>query len=197
MALVSVAAPELVQVVLGSEWMATVPVLTVLALAGARETVCSVFGSMMRAKGAGRLIFRYEWLATGAQLAGIVIGLQFGIVGVAVGLTAVGFGLMPVLLTIQRRLAGVSVRSQIGRLLPPVHAAVWGALAYLAVRLLSDSPLVIMLAGAFGYALVVMLVLWLAHRRALIRVLQAAREIATPGRRRSGAGPVPASPAST
>ena len=136
MALVSVAAPELVQVVLGPEWRATVPVLTVLALAGARETVCSVVGSLMRAKGAGTLIFRYEWLATGTQLAGIVIGLQFGIIGVAVGVTVAGFALMPVLLAIQRRLAGVSIRAQVGRLLPPVHAAAWGALAYLGLRLL-------------------------------------------------------------
>ena len=79
------------------------PVLTVLAIAGARETVCSVIGSLMRAKGAGTLIFRYEWLATGTQLAGIVIGLQFGMLGVAVGVTVAGFALMPVLLAIQRR----------------------------------------------------------------------------------------------
>jgi O-antigen/teichoic acid export membrane protein len=183
MALVSVAAPELVALVLGAQWQATVPVLTVLALAGARETVCSVVGSVMRAKGAGRLIFRYEWLATGTQLAGIVIGLQFGILGVAVGVTAAGFALMPVLLVIQRRLTGVTVRDQVARLLPPVHAAAWGALAYLGLRQLSDSALVIMVVGVFGYAAVVMLVLWLAHRRALVRVLQTAREILTPGRR--------------
>ncbi len=197
MALVSVAAPELVHVVLGPEWRATVPVLTVLALAGARETVCSVVGSLMRAKGAGTLIFRYEWLATGTQLAGIVIGLQFGIVGVAVGVTVAGFALMPVLLAIQRRLAGVSIRSQVGRLLPPVHAAVWGALAYLGVRLLlEDSSWAIMLTGAFSYALVVMVVLWLAHRRALVRVLQTAREVVAPARSGRGSGSVPRSPAS-
>lgn len=182
MALVSVAAPELVAVVLGEEWQATVPVLTVLALAGARETVCSVVGSLMRAHGAGQLIFRYEWLATGMQLAGILIGLQFGILGVAIGVTAAGFALMPVLLVIQRRLSGVSVRSQLGRLLPPVHAAAWGALGYLGLRLLSDSNLVILVAGAFGYALVVMIVLWLAHRGALVRVLKTAREVIAPTR---------------
>lgn len=184
MAFVSVAAPELVQVVLGPEWRATVPVLTVLALAGARETVCSVVGSVMRAKGAGTLIVRYEWLAAGTQLAGIIIGLQFGILGVAVGVTVAGFALMPVLLGLQRRLTGVSLRAQLGRLLPPVHAAVWGALAYLGLRrLLGDSALVILLTGAFGYALVVMVVLGLAHRIALRRVLQATREIITPAPR--------------
>jgi len=197
MVLVSVAAPELVQVVLGPEWEAAVPVLTVLALAGARETVCSVVGSVMRARGAGKLIFRYEWLATGAQLAGIVIGLQFGILGVALGLTAAGFALMPVLLVIQRRLTGVSVRSQLGRLLPPVHAAAWGALAYLGVKLLSDSALVIMLAGAFGYALLVMSVLWLAHRRALVRVLQTAREVIAPTGSGRGTGRAAPSPVSS
>ena len=182
MGLVAVAAPELVRLVLGAEWSATAPVLTVLAIAGARETVCSVVGSTMRARGAGALIFRYEWLAAGTQLAGIVIGLSFGVLGVAVGVTAAGFVLMPVLLLIQRRLTGVSIGLQVGRLVAPAHAAVWGALAYLGVRLLVDGRLLTLLLGAFSYALVVMIVLWLAHRRALVRAVQAARDILIPAR---------------
>jgi O-antigen/teichoic acid export membrane protein len=187
MGLVAVAAPELVGLILGPEWSATAPLLTVLAIAGARETVCSVVGSTMRARGAGTLIFRYEWLATGTQVAGIVIGLSFGVLGVAVGLTTAGFLLMPVLLLIQRRLTGVSIGQQVGRIVGPVHAAAWGALAYLGVRLLADGVLLSLLAGAVSYALVVMVVLWLAHRVALVRAVHAARDILIPAR------PAPAS----
>lgn len=182
MGLVAVAAPELVLLVLGVEWSATAPVLTVLAIAGARETVCSVVGSTMRARGAGTLIIRYEWLAAATQLAGIVIGLSFGVLGVAVGLTAAGFVLTPVLLLIQRRLTGVSIGQQVGRLVAPAHAAVWGALAYLGIRLLADGLLLTLLVGSFSYALAVMIILWLAHRPALVRAVQAARDIAIPAR---------------
>jgi PST family polysaccharide transporter len=134
----------------------------------------------MRARGAGALIFRYEWLATGTQLAGIGIGLAFGVLGVAIGLTVAGFLLMPVLLLIQRRLTGVPFGQQLGRMLAPVHATVWGALAYLTIRLLGDGLLLRLLAGAVGYALVVVGVLWLVHRPALVRTVRAAREILIP-----------------
>ena len=90
-----------------------------------------------------------------------MIGLSFGVLGVAVGLTAAGFLLMPVLLLIQRRLTGVLVSQQVGRLVAPVHAALWGALAYLGVRLLADGRLLTLLMGSFSYALAVMIVLWL------------------------------------
>lgn len=187
MGLVSVAAPELVELVLGPQWRATAPVLTVLALAGARETVCSAVGSVMRAKGAGKIIVRYEWLAAAIQLAGIGIGLQFGVLGVAIGVTVAGFALMPVLLALQRHLTGVPIRAQLGCLVAPVHASLWGAGGYLAVRALGGDPLLTVLAGGFGYAAVVMSVLWIAHRRTLRRALSTMRGVVAPAHPRPGA----------
>lgn len=189
MVLVSVAAPELIHLVLGPQWSAAAPVLTVLAIAGARETVFYVTGPLMRSRGAGRLILGYEVLATVVQLAAIVIGLSWGILGVAWGWTLAGFCLMPVQLLIQRRLCGVRLGEQLGRILPHVHASLWGAALYLVVRLSGFGPLVVLLLGTLAYLAGVLAVLRFVHRRALGRAWAAATEILTVrGPARAGAG---------
>jgi O-antigen/teichoic acid export membrane protein len=177
MVLVSVAAPELLGLVLGPEWAPAAPILTVLAIAGAKETVFYVTGPLMRARGAGKLIFRYEVLATVIQVGGIVIGLNGGVLGVAWGWTIAGFVLMPVQLLIQRRMCGVRLGAQLGRILPHAHASAWGAAAYLGVRLIGAGQLVTLLVGVPAYLLVVFLVLRFVHRKALARSLAAAAEI--------------------
>ena len=189
MVLVSAAAPELIHLVLGPQWSAAAPVLTVLAIAGARETVFYVTGPLMRARGAGRLILAYEVLATVVQLAAIVAGLSWGVLGVAWGWTVAGFCLMPVQLLIQRRLCGVRLGEQLGRILPHVHASLWGAALYLVVRLSGFGPLVVFLLGTLAYLAGVLAVLRFVHRRALERAWAAATEILTvrgPARARAG-----------
>lgn len=164
MALLAVASTDLVAVVLGSAWLPAAPVITVLAVAGARETVFYVTGPLMKATGQVSLLVRYEVLATAVQVGGIVIGLRFGILGVAVGYAAAGFALTPVLLAIQRRLSGVAITDQLRAVGPPVHAAAWGAVTYLGIARLGMTETVTLLAGSAAFVLVAALVLGLAHR---------------------------------
>lgn len=177
MCLVAVSAPELIELVLGRAWLGAAPLLTVLAVAGARETIFSLPHSVMRAKGAGHWLLRYEFLATAAQLTGIVVGLRFGAVGVAVGYAAAGFAVSPALLRIQSRLAEVSVRAQLGRLLAPLHATAWGVAAYLAVGALVEPLVLHLIVGAGLYLLVGGVVLRFCHPRALRRTIGAVAAI--------------------
>jgi O-antigen/teichoic acid export membrane protein len=171
MALAAVASTELVRVVLGSSWVAAAPILSVLAVAGARETALQGTQSLMRAMGRGKLILRYELAAAVVQLTGIVVGLQFGVLGVAVGLTAAGFALTPALLMIQKRLAGLSYRVQLGAFAPGVHSSLWGVLAYLAVELTDQGALLTLVLGTLAYGAVALLVLRLVHPSTWSRVV--------------------------
>ncbi|GAA2107724.1 lipopolysaccharide biosynthesis protein [Microlunatus panaciterrae] len=177
MVLVAVAAPEMISVVLGDRWLPTAPILSVLAIAGARETVMSTTQSLMRAMGRGKLIMRYEIVATSVQLTGIVVGLQFGLLGVAVGLTTAGFLLTPVMLLIQRNLSAVRIRDQLRTMLPAVHGSLWAAAAYLLVRLIGWHDAWTLVLGIVSYLVVGLAVLWLAHRKALRRTVVAAKGI--------------------
>lgn len=183
MGLLAVASHEVVVVVLGREWLPAAPLLTVLSVAGARETVLYVTGPLMTATGRVTLLVRYELLATAVQVAGIVIGLRWGVLGVAVGYTVAGFLLSPVLLLIQRRLAGVTARSQAAALLPPAHGTLWGVGAYALVALTDLGPLATLLAGGAAYVAVVAAVLGTLHRTATARALGRLAAV-LPGRRR-------------
>ncbi|WP_374947774.1 lipopolysaccharide biosynthesis protein [Agreia sp.] len=192
MVFISCAAPELVRLVLGPEWLPAAALIAVFALGGARETIFYITPALMKAFGRTTLLLNYEFLATGLQVAGIIVGLQFGVFGVAVGYTAVGFALIPVLLGIQARISGVRVRTQLAAILPAVHASAWGAAAYLCVGLL-DLPLIAHLAvGAAAYVVLALAVLLVVHRRMTIRFIGRAGEIlgsrrATPDPRESAA----------
>jgi O-antigen/teichoic acid export membrane protein len=195
MGLLAVMSADLVVVVLGEDWLPAAPLLTVLAIAGARETIFYVTGPLMKATGRVSMLVRYEVLATVVQVGGIVIGLQFGVLGVAVGYTTAGFLLTPVLLLIQRRLTGVSLREQLRAMWPPIHASMWAAAAYLAVSATDLPPLGTLLLGGACFVAVGALVLAVAHRRSsaivaarLIRVLPGRRRGTTPAGAGGGEG---------
>lgn len=167
MAFVACAAPDLVDLVLGPDWQPAAALVSVLAIGGARETVFYITPSLMKGLGRGALIVRYEILAAVVQVGGIVIGLQFGVFGVAVGYAAAGFVLTPVLLGIQTRLTGVSVKSQLGSILPAAHAAAWGAAGYGLWSLAGAGSLGQLLGGLVIFASLALAALRVFHRRML------------------------------
>ncbi|MBG0738335.1 lipopolysaccharide biosynthesis protein [Paeniglutamicibacter antarcticus] len=158
------ASAQLVNLVLGKEWLAAAPLLSVLAIAGARETIFFITPSLMRGMGKAGLNLRYEVLATIAQVSGIVIGLQFGLLWVAVGYAAGGFVLIPFLLVIQSKLCGARISTQLATVWPPVHASLWGAAAYFLVARLDVDGIVEILLGFLAFAFTAVLVLFIAHR---------------------------------
>jgi len=179
MVLVAVASPQLVGVFLGPAWTPAVPVLAVLAIAGARETVFQVTGTLMKAMGRGRLLLGYEVGALVVQLTGIVVGVQIGVVAVAVGLTAAGLLLTPVQLAIQRSLAGVGIGSQLLTVAPALHVSGWGAAAYVLVSHTGWPDLAVLMVGSVAYAVTAIVVLRLAHVEVLRRTTGAVRGIVT------------------
>ncbi|WP_115790093.1 lipopolysaccharide biosynthesis protein [Arthrobacter silvisoli] len=177
MVYVACAAPELVHVVLGDAWAPAAPIVTVLAIGGIRETLFYITPSLMKGLGKGRLIVRYETLAAVVQVGGIVVGLQFGLLGVAVGLVGFGFLLVPVLLAIQSRLSGLRIRRLLGALFPALHSSLWGAAAYLAVRLLEWPAPATAAGGLLAFILAGTAALFLFHRKHLKQFLSQARAL--------------------
>jgi PST family polysaccharide transporter len=192
MGLLACASPQVIVVLLGERWLPAAPLMTVLAVAGARETLFYLTPALIRATGRAGLGLRFELLSTAVQVAGIVVGLLFGVLGVATGYAVAGFALTPLLLLLQRRLTGVAIRSQLRAILPPLHATAWAVAAYLLLSgALSGLPAAATLvAGGIVYAAVTVAVLLLAHRAWLGRVLPRIAAIA--GRRPARAAAVPA-----
>lgn len=148
---VSCASEELVLLVLGPAWHTTAAILSIFALAGAREAIFYVTPSLMKATGHAALNLRFEIFSTLMQVSGIVIGLQFGLIGVAAGYAIAGLLITPVLMLIQRRLAGLGLLQQLKALTPPIVCGAAGAAGYLLVAWLGSSTLTVLLAGTIAY----------------------------------------------
>ncbi len=134
MALVAASAPQVVLLVFGHDWTPAVPIVQILAMVGALQAVYQPTTTpLILGLGHASLNLRLAWLTTVVATAGIVAGLPFGALGVAIGYTSATALLIPVEWFVRRKLLGLSVRGQIGMLAPGVHVAAWVAAAYLLV----------------------------------------------------------------
>jgi len=105
----AVIAPEFVPVVLGQNWEAAVPVLQFLSLAGVGATLQTLNWSTVQAMGRPGVMLRFRLFSTPVTVIAFVIGLHWGIVGVAASFAVSRFILTPVSTYITCRTLGVSV----------------------------------------------------------------------------------------
>jgi PST family polysaccharide transporter len=148
MAMIAVTAPVSVPLVLGEQWAPAIPVLMIFAIGGARQSVTTVNTSVMMGMGRSDISLKFSLVAAATQLTAIVVGLQGGIIGVAVAFTAAGFLLTPLISVIQKRVAGFGYRHQLSALLPAMHATLWLVVVYETTVLLFGTSLVTASVGA-------------------------------------------------
>lgn len=190
MALIAAGAPAAVPIGLGNDWSPAVPVLQILAATGARQAVYSVTAPLMLGLGRADLHLRFSLAAATGQMVGIVAGIPFGILGVAVGYSVAGFLFTPVMIEIQRHLIGSTRKSQLACVLPPLHAAAWAIIGYCAV-LAYDSSASGIVAATFIGSMVYVLVLGAIHKSYVSAVLRDARLLVLPGGKRKGTPEAP------
>jgi PST family polysaccharide transporter len=76
-------APDLVHVVLGDRWHAVIPVLQILAGVGLVQSLQRLNGDIMQARNRTGLLLRFSIGAFAAHLVAFIVGLRWGIVGLA------------------------------------------------------------------------------------------------------------------
>ena len=134
MALVAAAAPQLVAILFGKAWEPAVPIVQVLAMVGAVQAIYHPSTTpLVLGLGHAGLNLRYSVLTTIVSTVGIVAGVPFGPLGVAVGYAIASALLVPVEWIIRRRLLGIPLREQALTLVPGVHVALWAAVTYVLV----------------------------------------------------------------
>jgi O-antigen/teichoic acid export membrane protein len=189
MALISAAAPQLILILFGHKWLPAVPIVQVLAVTGALQTIYQpTTAPLVLGLGHARLNLRYAWLTTLVATTGIVIGLPFGAFGVAVGYTIAAALLLPVEWWIRRRLVGLTLRSQAATLWPGLHVASWTAAAYLLIAIIvPEHDLAVLMLGLPAAVLVAVGVLRVAHSGQLAELLHLGYRLTGRNGRQSGA----------
>ena len=92
----AIVAPDFVNVVLGSAWDDAIPVIQILALVGLIQSLQTLTGEVLLALGRANWLFRFTILWFCGTVGAFVLGLQWGIVGVAACLAVVTVLIEPI-----------------------------------------------------------------------------------------------------
>lgn len=160
--LLVVAAP-LVSALYGPAWVAAVPVLQILCIAGIAQSICNPVGWIYLSQGRTTLLFWWGVLGSGAIVLAIIIGVAFGgIESVAWAYSAANVLLIGPCLAMAGQLIGMRVRDVITGVsgIFACAAAMGAGVALLALALPSDWPdwlrlLIQITAGVTVYATLV------------------------------------------
>jgi O-antigen/teichoic acid export membrane protein len=179
MALVAAAAPQLVTILFGEAWEPAIPIAQVLAMVGAVQAIYRPSTTpLVLGLGHAALNLRYALLTTAVSVVGIVAGIPFSPLAVAVGYAAATAALLPVEWIIRRRLLDMTLRSQVRTLIPGAHVALWVALTYTIAAVGVGGPDIVVLAAGSVLAVGVGLgVLRLAHRSQLSELAHVASRL--------------------
>lgn len=117
-----VVAEPLVLAVFGAKWSAMVPLLRIFSVAGLVGSV-ALESTVLSSLGRANLRLRIEGFCRLNLLAGIAIGVSWGVRGVAIGFTLASLvNWFPLVATARRRL-GFSINEYVGHLAPPLACA--------------------------------------------------------------------------
>jgi PST family polysaccharide transporter len=123
MLVVSVLAPQFVAVVFGPKWLAAVPVLQVLAVTGALQAITTAGGSVLMGTGRSDLSLRWALIPLVICVSAFVIGLRWGVFGVAAAYSVATVLITPFLVRAVGSQAGFGFLAWLRAITPPVLAA--------------------------------------------------------------------------
>jgi O-antigen/teichoic acid export membrane protein len=101
-------ADDFVTVVLGPKWSAAAPVIQILAWVGALQALQSLNTGILEALGHARAIFRWTIVFFACHLVAFVVGLHWGMLGVATGYAISTTIVEPSYLRLTSRAVGIS-----------------------------------------------------------------------------------------
>jgi O-antigen/teichoic acid export membrane protein len=105
-----VVAPEAIDLAFGRRWHGATPIVQILATVGIAIAIQNLNGIVLQAQGKTRLMLRYSAVLFGGGLISFIVGLQWGIVGVAGCFAAVNVFVQPVYLHLTARSMDIGLR---------------------------------------------------------------------------------------
>jgi O-antigen/teichoic acid export membrane protein len=133
-----VVAEPFVQAGFGKQWLPMVPLLMIFSPIGLVQSIVSTAGSIYIAKNKTAVLFRWGLFSSAVVVASFVIGLSWGILGVAAGYSVASLALAYPGMAIPLRLIGLKVKASLAVLWAPfVGALLMALLVWMISRLIS------------------------------------------------------------
>jgi O-antigen/teichoic acid export membrane protein len=185
-----VVAKPFVLTLYGPRWADVVPVLQILCVAGLMQPVASTVGWLYQSQGRTDLLFRWGFIASCVLVCGFVIGIHWGVKGVATGYAIATYGVLYFTFAIPGRLIGMKVSEVFGTLSGALLSAlgmagvVWGVGTLLPADWPSWAALITLFAvGVVAYAILIRIFVIEPYRELkhlLIGRIRGRRTIASP-----------------
>jgi O-antigen/teichoic acid export membrane protein len=131
---VAIAGQDLVRVVLGPNWAAAGPVVQVLAWVGLHQSLARLNSSVLQAVNRTGDLLRYAVVSVVASVTAFVVGVSFGILGVAVAYAIATTIVAPYYALMVTRAVGLSLRDVLRSLRGVIETGVLVAVAAALVR---------------------------------------------------------------
>jgi len=129
-----VVAPDFVPLVLGNQWTEAVPVIQILAWVGIVQALQAINMDILLARGRSKTMFRFAIVATSCHMVAFGVGLEWGIVGVAVAYSVSTTLVEPAQTVLAARALHVSPLIFLRAIAGVFQAAIGMCLAVLALR---------------------------------------------------------------
>lgn len=113
-------APEFVIVVFGEKWAPIILPLQILCPAGALKSIGTTVGSVLLAKGRADLQFKWNIITVIVIPIAVIIGANYGIIGVASAITVMTILLFPIIQTITNRLIDLNMYEYVKAIYPSI-----------------------------------------------------------------------------
>jgi O-antigen/teichoic acid export membrane protein len=171
-------APELVPLILGEKWLATVPLMQIFAAWALLRSTGNPVGSLLMARGRADLSFKWNlaWLVVFPPA--IWAGSQFGAAGMAIVMTGLGIvGYWPNWYFLVRPLCGAGLGEYTKQLaVPLILSAIAGAVALLGASMF-EGNLLRLIAGTASGALIYLVASWKFNRAWVNAVMELAGKV--------------------
>ena len=129
-----IVAPEFVDVVLGNQWRTATPVIQILAWVGLLQALQQLNASVLQACDKTHLLLRFALITLVASVVAFVLGVRWGIVGVATAYAAVNTVTQPFYTWLTARTLGVKLSACLKSYAGVAQATALMAAAVLAAR---------------------------------------------------------------
>jgi len=119
----AVIAPEFIVVVLGEKWALAIPVLQILCFAGLAQSIGTTVGNIYLAQNRPDIMLKWALVTTPILALAFIIGVQWGIVGVALSYTIVTYIFWGISHHIANRLISLTAKKFWGGMWPALRAS--------------------------------------------------------------------------
>jgi PST family polysaccharide transporter len=171
------AADQVIWVLLGPDWGPSVPVLRLLSLVALAQVIGATVGPVFVATGRTDRLFAWGLLSSLIAVASFILGLPYGIVGVAAAYAIASLILIAPSLVVALPLIDTSIADVARRVAPTLAAASAGGLtAYVIGLALSGAlPVVVLTLQVGGLITVYLAALWVLDRGSVRMIQRVAR----------------------